>query len=185
MTQAQMAAKLGVKQSIVSKWESGREDMPRRRRHELLDLLTNRKDNLHPVLTRLCRRQDDVSVVTAKSRLYLKVASGNWAKFKLNEADALGTSTERWINPDLSLMHEYSYTRAQFSDDTLYLESEGDVLVRAVSGKQRPFRMLGKFYVVDFDGWDKVIVCRATILGPATCQPSRLHVHVPMESFDT
>ena len=172
ITQEGLADHLGVRQSMISRWETGSEPISRRSQLQLLDLFTNQRDQLHPVIGRLIRRTGDVSVATETGR-YLRVSNVFAQRFALNPSEVIGTDSERWHWHDPSMLADVSIKHGEtlLERGLLMVEEEGDCFLR----KEHPgaesdngARILCSSFAVRFDGHETVELTRTQILGPAT-----------------
>ena len=161
LSQAQLSGLLGLSQARISRWESGREDIPVKHRLRIVDLFLNSRGQISPLIETMLRSNPDLVVLDAKregtrilreSPLILKA-------YGLEKSDVEGAEYARifdaqWIN------------LANFSTDWCAVTYFRDVELARVSGRSRGFRCRVKLLRVGIEDYDEIVIARHEIVGP-------------------
>ena len=185
ITQGQLADKLGLRQATISRWETGTEPIPLRRRLQLLELLTNTKDALAPPIARLCRRDLNISVVSP-TKTYLRVSQNASRAFRLDPSEAHGQPVARWLmqGPANSNRTSVLSPGFVFESEVLYLVAEGDVMRCDPGGPDIRYRVRETTHRVSLGPGEEYFLTRAQVVGAGTGRRGQVHKVVQLSDID-
>lgn len=185
MTQSELAEKLDVKQAIISRWENGREEIPRARALELRDFLFNTGDALAPIIQRLCRWNMDLTVLNA-NRTILRLGRMTSKTFRIEPSEARRTNYFRWMSRDPEIPEIPSMLNPDFDilGETCHTDLEGDTIARSINGRVVKARIHVVTYSVRMRNDPDVLLAYPACVGPADARPSKVKGILSRDRFE-
>lgn len=182
MTQRQLADTLGVRQPVVARWELGHEEIPMRRRYQLRDIFLNRNDVIHPLIERLAKRDQSVSVCTPEG-LFIRAQRRIVAECRINTSEVDGRYKQDWFGNLGSVASRLSNADESKNGPVLFQLFEGDLSISNRGVAYGEMRIRGAFYDLRFDGYDQLVLASAEPIGSASGKPSRSLTSVRIGDF--
>lgn len=163
ISQVQLADVLGVHQSNITRWERGKEAIPRARRLELIDILENRRGVITPFLLRLLGTSGNYAVQSRDSMTMFKDAENILTAFRLNRSDVDGRHVGRVFDG------EWKYTEPKFQPmQTISAVYERDV---KLINSETILRCEVEVVNIKLEHHDPVTLARTVRTVPATGEP--------------
>jgi transcriptional regulator with XRE-family HTH domain len=167
MTQNELADYLGISQPAVARWEAGLDEIPVRRRQQLSDLFLNRQDKIHPLIERIAR-QDQTVTICKPSGLFIRAQRKMLNDSGLNATDVDGHYKQEWFGELGSLESRIAAKEDSESGPALFRLFEGDLTVAHNGKTYNKIRIKAWHYDVRFDGYERLFVARAFQIGTAS-----------------
>ncbi len=168
LSQTILADLLGVNQATISRWEKGIEPLSARRRCEILDIFTNRRGRIDPVILQVIKGSPLVTIFDKDYR-FLHASEPLAATLNQNREDIIGRSyfevaDSSWCDQILGSAQTNERLSAEFAHDLWRVDATENSAI---------WRVLSRNFWLDFEG--RPGVCVAFVeLGPATGEAPRL-----------
>ncbi|MEP1669044.1 MAG: helix-turn-helix transcriptional regulator [Rhizobiaceae bacterium] len=193
LSQSDLANIMAVSQSRISAWENGYDDIPYRQRLKLIDVLTNTRGILNPLIEQMIKNDPTVVIYVQNSEhdltdtRYLHVPRGLAAQFfqpgtvfDNQRVSHFGQSGLREIEYGLIAMK----LGRKITPDLISMDIERDLPSPQTGQKRNSLRLRSHQFSLQFDGYPKIIVSRQQIVGPAKGEMQRLNYQTFLGDLD-
>ena len=160
LSQAQLSSLLGLSQARISRWESGREDIPVKHRLRIVDLFLNTRGQISPLIETMLRSNPTLGVMCRKAKKILKASSLVLNAYELEKSDVIGAEYARIFDP-------LCKNTTDLSMDWCALSYSRDLLLGGALGCSRGFRWRVKMVRVRIEGYDEIVIRRNELVGPS------------------
>jgi len=159
LSQEALSSLLGITQARVSRWESGREEMPRKHRLSLIELISNKSGKIDPLIDRLIRRDPSFAVTSFDTSKILRESEKVLNAFKLNRSEVDGATAARIFNAE--------WKKRLPIDPQMYRTDYVRDIDLAGNAIGSGLRMRMKMFSVELSGYDRIYVRQNFIVGPS------------------
>jgi transcriptional regulator with XRE-family HTH domain len=172
LTQAQLSKRLGIGQSIVSKWEAGLLPISSHLQSDLLELFDNRNDDAHPLIMRLVCKNARVSLIS-KNKRFLSIAQVLSDAFKLGPSECNEDNFHQIFRPVLEQIAGYYPSLNEAGVGVVYPEVDADLCAKKEHGNSITLRVNSRVHIVKLGGKASVTLIESDVTGPGTgCIPA-------------
>lgn len=186
LSQTDLANLLRISQSRVSAWERGHDEVPPRLRHQLIDILSNKRDVLGPIIRNMIANDPCISV-------HLPTMTDGFPDFKFlhiapyPRIDLLDSPNE-FVGQRVSRFFDLGWCQQTYPGrpmrEKLMFDVERDVTTNALFGNRAIHRVRSQHMFLEFDGYDSLILARHTLCAAPSGAPVKIHGQLFLDQLD-
>ena len=177
MTQGQLANLLGIKQANISRWESGKEPVPRVQRLCLIDVFENKGGRITPILERMIRRDPSISIQSIRDDRILRESPEVLNAFKLQRSDIEGAEHAR--------VYDVRWKASQpEAEEFVSLDYHRDIFLNPDHGASVGYRMHIELFMLELEHNQLVAIRRNLGLWGATGEDVNFKAVQMVSDFD-
>lgn len=177
LSQVELADILRISQSNISRWENGYEAIPERMSIAMAEIFTQSRERVNPYLRRLLDADWRISVLQFERNGFL--LDSRILHLSKNLATYFNIPEEQYYRTLASELFDPKWRPAvygsQIDPNRVAIEFERDCVRLSEGSGPRSCRLRSHQYMVDCEGYAQVVLSIATILGPGTGEPPRVH----------
>ena len=186
LSQSELAQLLNISQSRVSAWERGYDDVPNRIKLRLVDILTNKRGVLNPLLNRLILGKPNIAIYSPT------ITDGHpdirWVHAANQQHPRFSISNEERVGHRVSQYFDLQWSQRSFSPgsarDKLMIDVERDVTTTDAYGAQCLGRRRFKHIFLEFEGFPQLVLTSQSDYFEATGAPPVVHNHLCLDELD-
>jgi DNA-binding transcriptional regulator YiaG len=186
LSQTDLAQLLRISQSRVSAWERGHDEVPRRLRRQLIDIMCNKKGVLDPLIRNMIKNDPHLSV-------HKPVMTDGFLDFKFLHIapypciDFL-EPVSQFIDQRVSHYFDLGWCKQTHPGrpmrDKLMFDVERDVTTNAQFGSRPIHRVRSHHLFLEFEGHNSLILARHTLCTQPTGKSAQLHDQLFLDELD-
>ena len=193
LSQVDLANLLGISQSRISAWENGYDEIPYRQRLKLIDVLTNQKGIIDPLVKRIIKSTPNLIIYTPKiagslrEMCHLYASPNLVAQFSESLTDFQNAVVSKVRQTNMRELDYINMARNQgrgFTADMISLDVERDLPVLNPTSDRPAVRLYTQQFALQFEDHKQIIVTQHHILGPTKSKIRKLHGQTFLSDYD-
>lgn len=186
LSQADLADLLDISQSRVSAWERGYDEVPRRLRNKVIDIMGNKSGVLDPLIRNLIKHDPHLAV-------YMPTMTDGFPDFECIQVAAqpsveflrpLGGYYGRRISSFFDLGWYKEAQQGPQQREKLMFDVERDVVTSQRYGREHVYRVRSHHMLLEFDGHQRLALIRHTMQSKPTFDPPKVHGSLFIDELD-
>ena len=186
LSQADLAGLLNISQSRVSAWERGYDEVPRRLRNQVIDIMGNKSGVLDPLIRNLIRHDPYLAV-------YLPTVTDGLPDFKCIQMAAqpsveflrpIGGYYGRRISRYFDLGWYKEAQDGRPLREKLMFDVEREVVTSQSYGREHVYRVRSHHMLLEFDGHQRLALVRHTMRRKPTFEAPKVHASLFIDELD-
>ncbi len=161
LSQWALADMLGISQARISRWEGGREEIPKKHRLKLIDVLFNKRGHIDPLIERLVKLDPSVIVGTEANAQILMMGDAVLRAYRLNRSEIEGREHAEVFDSEWKSKIDYDLS------SFCYAEYRRDIELAGRPEGKPGFRCQASIVHVELAGHDRLVIIRNRFLGPS------------------
>jgi len=151
LSQGNLASILGITQARISRWEGGKEEIPKRHRDTLFEVFLNKRGQLDPLINRLIKQDPSLAVASGDSERILHESSDVLSAFRLERSDVDGEELAKTFDAEWK-------STAKLDLSFCSLEYLRDIGLRNHTIGEPAYRFRIKLFAVELSGHERIIL---------------------------
>ncbi|MEP1207402.1 MAG: helix-turn-helix transcriptional regulator [Rhizobiaceae bacterium] len=186
LSQTDLAHLLNISQSRVSAWERGYDEVPNRVKLRLVDILTNKRGVLNPLLNRLIKSNPSIAIYTPETTdghpdfRWVHMADQRQPRFLCSNNDYLGERISNYFD----LQWCQKRPNLGMARDNLMVDVERDVTTTDAFGAQCLGRRRSRQIFLEFEGYPQLVLTFHSDYTAATGAPPVMHGQLFLDELE-